>query len=150
MCHEDRKGCIIVVAKSLIVNGTVASLVIFCKAQYTIISMGKRPGTQRPAVRDREHDGYVSTVKFTNVKKVEKQAELLNLLTNIIKQHSKKTAVLIQAKTSANIIEYKVTRRRVAEILARKVQESFKHNHPEITITEPKDRSFCNIVVNFN
>lgn len=101
-------------------------------------------------MRDREHDTAVSTVKFINVKKVEKQVELLNLLTNVIKQHSKKTSVLVQAKTSANIIEYKVTRAKVAQILARRVQEAFKHNHPEITLTEPNDRSFCTITVAFN
>lgn len=131
-------------------SGIVNCLVKIFKSQYTIVSMAKKPGLQRPAVRDREHDTYVSTVKFTNVKKVEKQGELINLLTNVIKQHSKTTSVLVQAKTSANVIEYKVTRPRVAQVLARRVQTAFKHNHPEITMTEPKDRSFCTITVNFN
>ncbi len=112
--------------------------------------MAKKTGLQRPAVRDRDHDSYISTVKFMNVKKVEKQVELLNLLTNVIKQHSKKEAVLVQAKTSANIIEYKVTRSRVAQTLARRVQEAFKHNHPEVTITEPNDGAYCTITVVFN
>lgn len=112
--------------------------------------MAKKIGLQRPAVRDRDHDTSISTVKFINVKKVEKQVELLNLLTNIIKQHSKTSSVLVQAKTSANTIEYKVTRSRVAQILARSAQEAFKHNHPEITITEPNDHSFCTITVTFN
>lgn len=101
-------------------------------------------------VRDRDHDTFISTVKFLNVKKVEKQIDLLNLLTHIIQLHSKTHSVLVQAKTSANIIEYRVSNRRVAITMAKHVQSAFKHNHPEVSITEPKDRTYCTITVTFN
>lgn len=112
--------------------------------------MAKKAPNQQPAVRDRDHDVYVSTVKFLNVKKLERPAELMSLLTHIVKKHSSSTkTVLVQAKTSANIVEYRLSNRRVAITMAKQVQSAFKHNHATITITEPKDRTYCTIEVVF-
>ncbi len=112
--------------------------------------MSKRVTAHRPSALDRDQDTYISTVKFINVKQVEKQAELLNLLTHIIKEYSTTKSILVQAKTSANTIEYRVTKRRAAITMAKKVQAAFKHHHPVVDITEPRNRTFCNVTVTFN
>lgn len=112
--------------------------------------MAKRIGVRAPAIKDRDHDIEVSTVKFLNVKKVEKQVDLINLLTHIIQQHSKQQSVLVQAKTSPSTIEYSVRNRRVAITMAKHVQRAFKHHHPDIHIAETKDRRHCAVTVTFN
>lgn len=102
-------------------------------------------------VADRDHDIYASTVKFINVKKVSPVGDLVNLLTNIIKQNSRGgQTVLVNAKTSPNVIEYSVTSKRVAVALAHRAQRAFKHYKPEVTITTPHDRLFHRITVTFN
>jgi len=108
------------------------------------------PNIKAMRVSDRDHDIYVSVVKFINVKKVEPVGDLVNLLTNIIKQNSKTKPVLVNAKTSPNIIEYSVTSKRVALSLAHRAQSAFKHYKPEVTITTPHDRAFHRITVTFN
>ena len=91
-----------------------------------------------------------STVRFLNVKKIERKTEFMRLLTNVVHNYTKQRSVLVHAKTSANIVEYKLRTKRVAIALAKKAQSAFKQYHPHVTITTPNDGSYCNITVEFN
>ncbi len=92
----------------------------------------------------------VSIVEFLNVKKVERKTDLMRLLTHVVQNYTKDKAVLVQAKTTVNTIEYRVLNKRVALALATHAQAAFKQHHPTVTVTTPNDSAYCRIVVEFN
>lgn len=92
----------------------------------------------------------VSIVEFLNVKKVERKTDLMRLLTHVVQNYTKDKSVLVQAKTSANTIEYRVLSKKVALALATKSQSAFKQHHPTVTVTTPNDGAYCRITVEFN
>lgn len=93
---------------------------------------------------------FISTVQFVNVKKIEQKTDFMRLLTHVVRGYTKDKSVLVQAKTNANVVEYKVLNKRVALALATKAQAAFKQHHPTVTISTPNDGTFCQILVEFN
>lgn len=114
--------------------------------------MAAKPKTDKSTRKEGSGKKFkeVSIVQFLNVKKVERKTDLMRLLTNVIQNYTKDKSVLVQAKTTANTIEYKVLNKRVALALATRAQSAFKHHHPTVTVSTPNDGAYCRIVVEFN
>ncbi len=115
-----------------------------------VVATGKKLKTQRSTKKAALGSLGESTVQFLNVKKIERKTEFMNLLTNVVHNYTKQHSVLVQAKTNANTVEYKLRTKRVAIALAKKAQSAFKQYHPHVTITTPNDGSYCHIIVEFN
>lgn len=94
------------------------------------------------------HDITASTVKLVNVQLVKHQTDLLHLAANTFKKFSKQS-VLVKMQASASVITYWVKNKRLAATLGKKIQSAFKHYHPVVDITYPKDESFYTVTVTF-
>ncbi len=97
----------------------------------------------------KNHDITASTVKLVNVQLVEHQADLLHLIANVLKRFSAKQSVLVKTQASATTATYWITSKTVAATLGKKVQSAFKHYHPVVDITYPKDENYYTVVVEF-
>lgn len=95
------------------------------------------------------HDITASTVKLVNMQLVEHQADLMHLIANLLKRFSTKQSVLVKTQASATGATYWLTSKTVAVTLGKKIQSAFKHYHPVVDITYPKDESFYTVKVTF-
>ncbi|MFA5994875.1 MAG: hypothetical protein WCW27_03235 [Patescibacteria group bacterium] len=97
----------------------------------------------------KNHDITASTLKLVNVQLVEHQADLLHLVANALKKFSTEKSVLVKMQATATVITYWIVNKKLAATLGKKVQSAFKHYHPVVDITYPKDESFYTVTVTF-
>lgn len=114
--------------------------------------MPAKPKTDKSTRKERSGKKFreVSIVEFLNVKKVERKTDLMRLLTHVVQNYTRDKSVLVQAKTTANSIEYRVLNKHVALALATRAQAAFKQHHPTVTVSTPNDGAYCRITVEFN
>lgn len=103
----------------------------------------------KPVLKDRDHDIVVSTVKFTNVELVSNLEELLHLITNVLHSYSRQKSILVQLRTSKNTITCQLRGKKIATVLARRVEDAFKKYHPEVIINHSKEQDHYDITVDF-
>ena len=94
-------------------------------------------------------DVHVSTVKFVNVSVVDNKEDLLHLITNVIKNFSKKKSTLAQMRAGTSSITCQLRGKKVAQSLARKVADAFKKYRPEVEVHKPKKQEYYDITVRF-
>lgn len=97
---------------------------------------------------EKDHDTTASTVKLVNVQLVENQTDLLHLAANTIKKFSKQS-MLVKMQANASTVTYWVKHKKLAANIGKKIQSAFKHYHPVVDITYPKDESFYTVTVTF-